>query len=287
MHEGEGNDSGTPRPRRLTARHRRVARVLAGAAFLQIATFPSMIRAQQDDEALRRAAQNPIASLISLPLQNNTDFQLLPGDRVLNILNVQPVYPVNLGRVNLINRLIAPILSAPIGADDRKSGLGDLVYTAFFSPAEPSKVTWGVGPVFLVPTATDDALGTGKWGIGPSAVVFASVGLVAFGGLVNNIWSYAGDDSRGDVNLFLIQPFAYYNLRDGWYFLSAPILTANWEAESGSRWTIPLGGGVGRLFAIGKQKVNANVQGYGYVEHPADATVLLRAQLQFLFPKKG
>ena len=107
-----------------------------------------------------------------------------------------------------------------------------------------------------------------------------------YGALFNNIWSVGGDDDRADVNQMLLQPFVNYNMADGWYLVSAPVITANWEADSDNTWTVPLGGGIGKIFKVGKQPLNASIQGYYNVEKPrmgADWT--LRAQLQFLFPK--
>ena len=178
--------------------------------------------------------------------------------------------------------LTAGILPRP----GSREWLGDINFTAFFSPAKPGKWIWGVGPVFLLPTATDDVLGTEKWGTGPSAVVLTVQGPWVYGALINQIWSFAGDDDRADVDQMLIQPFVNYNLPDGWYLSSGPMITANWEADSDNTLTIPLGGGGGKIFRIGKQPVNASVQAFYNVEKPDNGPDwTLRLQLQFLFPK--
>ena len=154
------------------------------------------------------------------------------------------------------------------------------------SPAKAGKILWGAGAVLSFPTASDRVLGTGKWGIGPSLVVLTIQGPWVVGGLANNLWSYAGDDDRNDVNQFLFQYFINYNLPQGWYLSSAPIITANWEADNGDKWTVPFGGGVGKIFRIGKQPMNAQVQAFYNVEKPDNgADWTLRLQLQFLFPK--
>jgi len=254
-------------------------------------------RADADDNAelaeakaeLARAAQNPIANMISLPLQNNTNFGVGPGDDTQNVLNIQPVYPIELSdNWNLITRTIAPLIYQPeiIEGTGSEFGLGDINATAFFSPADAAKVTWGVGPAFSFPTATDDVLGSDKWSAGLSGIALIMEGPWVVGGLVSNIWSFAGDDDRPNVNKFLFQYFINYNMADGWYLSSAPIITANWEAESGNQWTVPFGGGLGKIFKIGKQPLNAQVQAFYNVETPEygpDWT--LRLQLQFLFPK--
>ena len=238
---------------------------------------------------LAKAAQNPVADMISLPFQNNTNFGVGPDDDVQNILNIQPVIPIKLNMDwNLITRTIAPLIYQPQTAPGTSSefGLGDINETVFLSPSKPGKLIWGVGPIFSLPTATDDVLGTGKWSAGPSAVALTIQGPWVIGGLVNNLWSFAGDSDREDVNQFLFQYFINYNMAEGWYLTSAPVITANWEAESGNEWTVPFGGGLGKIFRIGKQAMNAQLQAFYNVEAPdGGADWSLRFQLQFLFPK--
>lgn len=262
---------------------------VCGLALLAlIVTFatPSTAAAKQD---LAKAAQNPVANMISLPIQNNTNFGLGPHDRVQNTMNIQPVIPFGLSdNWNLITRTIVPVISQPDITSNSGStfGLGDINATLFLSPAKPGKVIWGVGPVFLFPTATDDVLGAGKWGAGASAVVLTMPGNWVLGFLVNNVWSFAGDSDRGDVNLFSFQYFINYNLPNGWYLTSAPIITANWEAESGNQWTVPFGGGFGKIFKVGNQPMNLSVQAFYNVEAPENGPDwTLRLQLQFLFPQ--
>jgi hypothetical protein len=264
----------------------------AGLALALLGTFPQAHAAEQSD--LAKAAQNPIANLISLPLQNNTNFNVGPQERTQNTLNVQPVWPFSIGEDwNVITRTILPVkyvssgesigdatIPSPID-DGHIFGLGDTTFTAFFSPKDSGKLTWGVGPVILVPTSTDDALGPGEWGGGLSAVFLGMPGNWVIGSLFSNVWA-------SDVNLFTWQYFINYNIPDsnGLYLTSAPIMTANWEADSENRWTIPVGGGVGKIFTIGKQPVNGQVSAYYNVEKPKfGADWQLRLQLQFLFPK--
>ena len=236
---------------------------------------------QESDLAKR--AQNPVADLISLPFQNNTNVDWGPRDQTQNVLNIQPVVPFKLGEDwNLITRTILPVVQQPVPGDDSVFGLGDTVVTGFFSPRASKGLVWGVGPVALLPTSTDDALGAGEWGGGAGAVALLLRGPWVAGGLVQNVWSF----ESSAVNQLLLQPFVNYNLRDGWYLVTAPILTANWEAPSGERWTIPIGGGAGKVMRFGKQPVNVNLQYYNNVEHPTlGADWQLRFQVQLLFPK--
>ena len=266
----------------------------------------------EEGDNLREAAQNPIGDLISLPFQNNTNFGIGHSDHTQNVLNIQPVYPVHLNQDwNLITRPILPVIYQPpffsgrelhaleqnFGPDigDTEFGLGDLTPELFFSPKKPiqlapgTSLVWGLGPALQFPTATDDELGTGKWSAGPGFVVFLSDKplKVTTGFLIFNLWSYAGDEDRADVNAMTLQPFINYNLPKGWYLTSSPLITANWEADHDNRWTVPIGGGFGRIFKIGDQAINANLAAYYNVVTPDDtgANWQLRAEWTFLFPE--
>jgi hypothetical protein len=235
---------------------------------------------------LARAVQNPVASLISLPIQNNTTFKFGPQEKVQNVANVQPVFPFEINENwNLITRTIIPIISQPafVPGQDRENGIGDTVFTAFASPSKLGKWIWGAGAAVNIPTATDDRLGFKEWGLGPSAVFLTMPGNWVVGGLVNNIWNVSGST---DINFFFSQWFANYNLDKGWYLVTAPIITANWEANSDNRWTVPVGGGAGRIFRAGKQPMNINFQIYYNVEKPTFVgDWSSRFQVQWMFPK--
>jgi len=239
---------------------------------------------------LAKAAQNPIANMISVPLQHNFNFKTGPGDDLQNILNIQPVIPLKLTEDwNVITRTILPVIWQPELAPGvgPESGLGDIQFSAFFSPVKPTKgVTWGVGPVLQFPSATDDLLGSGKYSAGPTAVALKMDGPWVYGALVQNLWSYAGDGDREEVNQFLIQPFLNYNLPKGWYLSTGPSITANWRAHGKDRWTVPVGGGVGKIMKIGKLPVNMSLRAYYNVMRPSDGPEwTLQYQIQFMFPK--
>jgi hypothetical protein len=239
-----------------------------------------------DDQSLAKAAQNPVADLVSLPFQNNTDFNFGPDKETLNTLNIQPVYPISLNEQwNLITRTIVPVVSQPglTPGQDRETGLGDTTFTAFLSPRDFGDLIWGAGPVLLLPTNTDQRLGADEWGAGASFVVLTMPGRWVLGSLLSNVWDIDGNTA---IDLFSWQYFINYNFDDGWYFTSAPIMTANWEAESGEEWTVPAGGGFGRVFRVGKQPLNANFQYFYNLEQPKGVgDWSIRAQLQFIFPK--
>ncbi len=252
--------------------------------------------ATSDTQALAAAAQNPVADMISLPLQNNVFFGVGPGDDLANVLNIQPVIPFSLGEWNVITRTIVPVIylddlttglpDVPQNVDSGADfGLGDINISAFLSPADATKFVWGVGPSFGLKTATSKLLGTGKWTAGPTAVLLVTPKPWVIGGLVRNLWSFAGQANRQAVHSFLLQPFVNFNMPGGWYAVTSPVFTSNWKAASGERWTIPLGGGLGKIFRIGSQAMNGQVQAFGNVVRPTNGPRWsLRFQLQFLFP---
>ena len=269
---------------------------ICGAALAALALLPSFALAQ-DQADLAKASQNPVAAMISLPFQNNTFFNVGPDDDTANVLNIQPVIPIGIGPVNLINRTIFPLIylpdvtaglaELPEGISGGSTfGLGDINYTGFLSPAQSGDITWGIGPSISFPSATDEKLGSEKWSAGPSAVALVQPGPFVIGTLVRQLWSFAGDDDRQDVSQLLIQPFANYNMAGGWFLTSAPIITANWEASSDDTWLVPLGGGGGRVFKIGPQPVNMSLQAYYNVEKPHfGPDWSLRFTVALLFPK--
>ncbi|MFN3940498.1 MAG: hypothetical protein ACK4IY_07905 [Chitinophagales bacterium] len=220
--------------------------------------------AQDDNASLAKAAQNPLANMMSFPFQNNTNFGIGPYDRTQNILNIQPVLPFFDGR--LITRTIFPIISQPNFTQEEggTTGLGDITFTSFFSP-KTENLTWGIGPVINIPTASDPSLGIKEWGIGPSAVILAMPGSWVVGALVNNIWSLESEN----LNAFLLQYFVNYNLPSGLYFTTAPLITANWNADADNKWTIPFGAGAGKIVKVGgKLPVNLQASAYYNVVTP-------------------
>jgi hypothetical protein len=244
----------------------------------------------QDETELAKKTQNPVSDLISVPFQNNFNFNVGPDNDMQYILNIQPVYPTNLNNEwNWIHRLIIPIIDQPElahGIGD-EFGLSDIQYQGYLSPAKPGKLVWGIGPVVSFPTASDASLGTEKWSAGPGAVVLTMKGPWVIGAIINNIWSFAGDDDRADVNQGLLQYFINYNFPGGLYLTTAPIITANWEADSEDRWTVPFGGGIGKIIRIGKLPVNISAGAYYNVEHPdAGSEWQARLQISLLFPKR-
>lgn len=273
-------------PEKILPHH---ARHLATA--LAIAAIAGTVRGEMSSEELAKMAQNPVANLISVPLQNNTNFNYGPEGGTQNILNIQPVIPVTLNKDwNLITRTVLPLIWQPrlSPAQDSTFGLGDTQFSAFLSPSNVSGVIWGVGAVAQAPTHTDSSLGNENWGLGPTAVVLRMEkgSPWVYGVLINNIWSLGTSNTDPSYNNGLIQPFVNYNLPGGTYINSIPIITVNWDADSGNQWTVPLGAGIGHIFHLGKLPVNAQIGGYYNVVTPDDGPDWqLRAQVQVMFPK--
>lgn len=238
---------------------------------------------------MAKASQNPVADLISVPFENTANFNTGPNDTFLNVMSIKPVIPINLGKWNLINRPIMPLIyqEERFSGEGNKFGTGDLNYQGFFSPANPGKIIWGIGPGIVLPTHSDNRLGSDKWSMGPAAVALATPGKWVVGVLGQQVWDVAGPSDAADVSSFLLQPFVNYNMGNGWYLTSNPVITANWEADSSNRWTIPVGGGVGRLIRVGNQPVDMKARLFWNAEKPeGGADWFLQTEIKFLFPKK-
>jgi hypothetical protein len=246
----------------------------------------------QDDEAaeLAKKLANPIASLVSVPLQYNYDeYGGVYDGASVSVLNVQPVIPFSMSEDwNLITRTIVPIMDQqdfPLSGMN-ESGLGDISASQFFSPKAPTAGgwIWGAGPVELLPTATDDGLGGEQWGIGPTAVALKQTGPWTVGFLTNHIWSVAGDGDRDDVNATYLQPFVSYVTTTKTTIGLNTEATYDWESE---QWSVPVIGQVAQLFKIGPQILQLAVAAKYWADSPDNGPEDwgLRVQLTFLFPK--
>jgi hypothetical protein len=244
--------------------------------------------AQDNADVLAKQLANPVASLISVPLQYNIDFDVGPADGTKQVLNVQPVIPNGLNeRWNLITRVIIPVIDQDdvFGDSGKQFGLGDTTPTFFFSPKKPTSSGWilAAGPVFLLPTATDELLGAEKWGIGPSALGLKQTAEgITYGALVNHIWSVAGDDDRADISTTFLQPFLAKQ------FAGGRTVTLNLESSydwKGSDWNIPANLLYSKVTKVGGQLLSFAGGLRYYIETPGDGPDWgLRASVTLLFP---
>jgi len=277
-------DHGDRLRRRSPASAIRVVLVCLGLAVVGAAS------AAPSTQHLAKLAQNPIANLISVPFQNNTNLNYGPEDGTQNILNIQPVIPITLNKDwNLITRTILPLIWQPgLGPEqDSTFGLGDAQFSAFLSPRNAKRWLWGVGAIAQLPTHTDRALGNQNWGLGPTLVALRmdKGDPWVYGALINNVWSVDSSDDPS-YNKGLIQPFLNYNFKGGVYLTSAPVVTVDWYADSDDRWTLPVGGGLGKIVRFGKLPVNMQLSGYYNVIRPDNgADWQVRAQVQLMFPR--
>lgn len=243
-----------------------------------------------EDENLAKQLSNPVANLISVPFQENIDFGLgADGDGFKSTLNIQPVVPISIGEDwNLILRTILPVVyqEGVTGPDDDQFGLGDTVQSFFVSPKKPgsSGIVWGVGPAFLYPTGTDPALGSGKWGAGPTFVVLKQSGKNTFGLLANQIWSIAGDDDRANVSAAFIQPFFSHTTKSLTTYGLNTETNYDWISD---QWVVPINATVTQLVKFGDQRVSIGGGLRYYVEKPQGGPDWgVRLIVTLLFPKK-
>ena len=234
---------------------------------------------------LAKQDQNPLARFYSLRFEDNAQFGFGPDDKLLNFFRIQPLIPLKLNENwSLITRAVIPIVHQPW--PESTNGLSDIALAMFLTPARTGKFIWGAGPALLLPTATDDIIGTEKWAAGPAVAGVYSSGPWLAGAVIQNVWSFAGNEDRADVNVMTLRPLVNYTLPNGWYLTSSPSIAANWEAADGKdRWLVPVGGGVGKVFTLGGQRMSAVVESYYHVKSPEiGPDWQLRLQFSFLYP---
>jgi hypothetical protein len=259
-------------------------RLLIAVAVL--AAPASALAQAQDDAELAKQLSNPVASLISVPLQNNYDCCYGPEDAGRYTLNIQPVVPVTLTEDwNVIIRTILPVIwqDETVAGDEESFGFGDITQSFFFTPAKPKNgLVWGVGPAILYPLG-NDAIGTEKWAIGPTGLLLKQEGPHTFGILANHLWSVAGQENRDDVSATFLQPFYSYAYPDSTTISVNLESSYDWEHD---QWTVPLNVGASHIYKFGPQRVSLGVQGRYYLDAPDEGPDWgLRLVATLLFPK--
>jgi hypothetical protein len=245
---------------------------------------------QTSAEEISKKLNNPVSSLISVPLQNNMEAGIGPLKGYQNRMNVQPVIPFNFTKDwNLITRTVLPVVTQTniTSIPDRQTGLSDMVASAFLSPAKSDNgLVWGAGPAFLVPTATNGILGTKQWGVGPTACVLFQESGWTYGVLVNQIWSYAGSAKRDEFNQFYALPFLNYHWPSGATLGVTADVTRDWEHHYTNAVITPTISGLTR---IGKQNFQLQVGPMIPVSAvPGEKPDFgVRAAITFVFPRKA
>ena len=262
-----------------------------------------------EEQELAKSSQNPLGSLVSVPFENTFFFDFGPSESMVFASIAKPVYPIPLGDYNLINRFIVPFIydegqdvsdlsvlegqgTADIGDalvdlySGSETGIGNITYQGFLTSAAPSEWIFGAGPVLNLPTHTSERFGTDKLSAGPGCIVLTMPGKWVVGSLFQQLWDVAGPDDAARVNQSSLQFFVNYNLDAGWYLSTSPLITMNWEADSGEQLKLPLSGGFGKLHRFGKQPVDFRLVAYKNIEQTRYGPEYeVTFSVKFLFPR--
>jgi hypothetical protein len=249
---------------------------------------PERQRSSETPEQTAKDVENPVVNRVSIPIANRTAFGIGSLERTANVTTIAPVLPISLGKNYLLVRSVLPLVYAPTLNQPQGGtfGLGDVREQVYFVPKPTGKLAWGIGPTFLLPTASDRRLGLSQWGIGPVLAVVWTGGRWTVGGRIEQYWSVAGEKERPNVSQLAVQPLVTYILGKGWYLVSAPIIAAVWN-RPGEKWVIPIGGGVGKVMTLGTFPFNLSVQAYWQPVRPDNSEGwALVVQAQSLFPRR-
>ena len=243
----------------------------------------------QDDSDLAQDLTNPVADLLTIPIQMNYDQNFGTAEDGWKLqTNIQPVLPFNVNDDwNLITRTIMPVIwqDEIVPGAGSQFGLGDINLSLFFSPKKPTNgVIWGVGPVLYLATATDDLLGAEKWGAGPTAIALTMRGRWTMGALANHVWSFAGSDKRDDLDSTFVQPFVSYTTPSAWTYSVQSETSYNWDTR---KWSVPVNVAVAKLVMMGKLPVSLQAGVGRWLTSPDSGPDgwRFRVQANFVLPK--
>lgn len=224
-------------------------------------------KAASEEEKIAADLANPLAPITTLAGNVRAEMGNGPEDDTNYQLRLQPsFFRPFADKSALLVRTIVPLRFNSWPSND--NGLGDISIIPYYVPDTTSTTFVGYGGVLILPTATEDALGTGKWAAGPAVIVARTGKPITWGGLVQHVWSFAGDADRGDVSVTTVQPFLTYLLPDGWAATVSSETTYNWEASAGDEWTVPLALGASKVVQFGGEFVNLGLAYVNYLERP-------------------
>ena len=278
----------------MISKRKQAAVITAAVVAAVFAGLPALAQEPPDEGAggqadLAQDLTNPVADLLTIPIQMNYDQNFGPADDGWKLqTNIQPVLPFNLNDDwNLITRTIVPVISQDklFPGAGSQFGLGDITVSLFASPKKPTNgVIWGVGPILYLRTATDELLGAEKWGAGPSAIALTMRGRWTMGALANHVWSFAGNDDRDDLNSTFVQPFLAYTTPTAWTVSFQSETTYNWESR---KWSVPVNAAVAKLVMMGKLPVSLKAGVGRWLTTPDSGPDGWRFRLQanFVLPK--
>ncbi len=261
-----------------------LALLLTTHAWAQQGPSPAPVGSLSSPQDLAKAAHNPFQDFVKIPFQIATGFGIGTHHNVGASLNIEPVIPFSLNAEwDFIARPNWSLTYLP--SPHEQFGLQDLQTQFFLTPARNTTWIWGVGPILQFPTASSSGLGAGKWAAGPTAGFVYSQGPWLNGVIAYQLMSYAGNHSRGSINLTDIQPQISYSLESGWYAQCAPEIDFDWTAPSGNAWTVPVGADIGKAFNLGPQAMTLQLGSYDFVKHPSgNPQWMIRINLTLLFP---
>jgi len=264
------------------------AAALAAALSVAPAVRAQTTAASSDSVELANKLSNPISDLISVPFQLNYNQGYAAGDGEQWQLNIQPVIPFSISENwNVISRTILPVVSQDgvIPGEGSQFGFGATTQSFFFSPKDPTRagLIWGVGPVFLIPTATD-RISTNQWGAGVTGVALTQRHGWTIGGLANHVWSLTGDEEDGDISATFLQPFLSYTTHRATSFGLNTESTYDWVSEE---WSVPINATVGQIVKIHRLPVQFTVGARYWADSPEGGPDGWggRFQVTLLFPR--
>jgi Putative MetA-pathway of phenol degradation len=236
-------------------------------------------------EELVKLKQNPVSGLRQVVLQGVIGPDVPDSGKTAGDYSLQVVWPFSLNEDwKLISYTILPVLQVPVPSENTKLGLGDTLINLFVSPKKPGKLIWGGGPAILLPTRTDPDLDSDRLGLGPALVLYYEQKSWNAGVVLQNGWSLGGEGIN-EVNTFGAQYTVTYNLPNGWFLYSNATITADWTKDDSDRWTVPVGGGFGKVFTLGKQAMSLSLQGLANVIKPrTNPLTIVNVQFSLLFP---